>query len=548
LTLAAKLDRYCDGVLAGDIVTGEYHRLAVERFGRLREKLEWSEDAAQFACDFFGLLQHSKGRWAGQQFELADWQRFVIANVFGFLREDGSRAIRTGYTSVARKNGKSTFAAGVGLLMFVADGEGGAEVYSAATKRDQARITYDEAANMVSSSPSLARLIRVQRHNLSVERTYSKFVPLSSESQKLDGLNPHCVLVDELHAHRDRRLWDVLATATGARVQPLMFAITTAGWDRTSICWEVDDYSRRVLEGIIEDDTWFAMPCGLDDDDDWRDADNWCKANPSLGETITADYLANQCKQAEESPGRVQSFRQLHCNQWTESVSRYFNMEKWDAGGGDYDLSKLDGRPCFAGLDLASTTDITALVLVFDMEDHYFILPFFWIPAGNAQRRLHEDRIPYPEWIERGLIESTPGTVTDYDYIRNRINELGKIYNIKEIAIDRWNATQLAVQLGQDGFEVNFFGQGMRSMAAPTKELEALVLSEKIAHAGHPVLRWMAANTSVERDAADNRKPSKKSSTEKIDGIVATIMALSRLQQDEDGGPSVYNDRGIIQL
>ena len=327
-----------------------------------------------------------------------------------------------------------------------------------------------------------------------------------------------------------------------------MFAITTAGWDRTSICWEVDDYSRRVLEGIIEDDSWFAMPCGLDEDDDWQDADTWRKANPSLGETITAEYLANQCKQAEESPGRVQSFRQLHCNQWTESSSRYFDMKKWDACGDPYDLSKLDGRPCFAGLDLASTTDITALVLVFDMEDHYFVLPFFWIPAGNAARRLQQERIPYPQWIESRHIESTPGTVTDYEYIRNRIGELGKIYNIKEIAIDRWNATQLAIQLGQDGFEVNFFGQGMRSMAAPTKELEALVLSEKIAHAGHPVLRWMAANTSVEKDAADNRKPSKKSSSEKIDGIVATIMALSRLQQDEDGGLSVYNDRGIMHL
>ena len=546
MTLSAKLDRYCDGVLESSV--GKYHRLAVERYMRLRERLDFDDDAAQFACDFFGLLTHSKGKWAGDAFELAPWQEFVTANLFGFVRDDGSRAIRTAYTSVARKNGKSTFAAGVGLLMLVADDEGGAEVYSAATKRDQARITYDEAASMVSGSPSLARIIRVQRHNMSVERTYSKFVPLSSESQKLDGLNPHCVLVDELHAHRDRRLWDVLATATGAREQPLLFAITTAGWDRASVCWEVDDYSRRVLEGIIEDDTWFAMPCGLDDDDDWRDPEQWHKANPSLGVTISSEYLLNQCKQAEESPGRVQSFRQLHCNQWTESTARYFNMEQWDAGGGPYDLSKLDGRPCFGGLDLASTTDITALVLVFDMDDHYFALPFFWVPAGNAARRLQQDRIPYPEWIERGLIETTPGTVTDYDYIRRRINELAERYDIREIALDRWNATQLAVQIGQDGIEVNFFGQGMRSMAAPTKELEALVLAGKFEHAGHPVLRWMAANTSVERDAADNRKPSKKSSTEKIDGIVATIMGLSRLQQDETGSPSVYNERGIMHL
>jgi phage terminase large subunit-like protein len=548
LNLADHLKRYCDAVLSGERIAGKYQRLSVERYREMRDRVEWSENAAQFSIDFFGLLKHSKGKWSGDTFEPSDWQRFVLANLFGFVRDDGTRAFRTAYTSVARKNGKSTFAAGLGLLMFAADGEGGGEIYSAATKRDQARITYDEASNMVKASPSLARIIRVQRHNLSIESTFSKFEPLSAEADKLDGLNPHGVLVDELHAHRTRRVWDVLATATGARAQPLMFAITTAGHDRASICWEVEDYSRRVLEGIIEDDTWFAMPCGLDDEDDWRDEAHWGKANPSLGETITLDYLRKQCKQAEESPGRVQAFRQLHCNQWTESSTRYFDMEKWDACGGVFDTEALKGRPCYAGLDLASTTDITALVLVFDMEDHYAVLPYFWIPQGNASRRLQQDRIPYPEWIERGLIESTPGTVTDYEYIRKRINELGQVYNIREIAVDRWNATQLVVQLGQDGFNVAFFGQGMRSMAAPTKELEALVLAEKLQHGENAVLRWMAANTTVERDAADNRKPSKSKSSEKIDGIVATIMALARLQADETGGKSVYHERGLMSL
>ena len=548
MTLSGAIERYCDDVMTGKQIAGTYHKLAVRRYLDMRERLEWSEDAAQFALDFFALLKHSKGKWAGSGFEPANWQRFILANLFGFMRDDGTRSFRTAYTSVARKNGKSTFAAGVGLLMFAADGEGGAEIYSAATKRDQARITYDEASNMVKASPSLARLIRVQRHNLSVESSYSKFETLSADSNKMDGLNPHAVLIDELHAHRSRGVWDVLATATGARSQPLMFAITTAGHDRASICWEVEDYSRRVLEGIISDDTWFAMPCGLDDDDDWRDESQWGKANPSIGETISNAYLQKQCKQAEESPGRVQAFRQLHCNQWTESSTRYFDMQKWDAGNAPIDLEQLQGRPCYAGLDLASTTDITALVLMFDMDGHYVVLPFFWVPKDNAARRLQQDRAPYPEWISRGLIEATPGTVTDYEYIRKRINELGQIYNIREIAVDRWNATQLVVQLGQDGFNVAFFGQGMRSMAAPTKELEAIVLSEKLQHGGHGVLRWMAANTTVERDAADNRKPSKSKSTEKIDGIVASIMALSRLQADESGGGSVYDNRGLVTL
>jgi len=522
---------------------------AVERFGQLRDRLEWSEDAAAFAVDFFGLLRHSKGKWSGQPFDLSDWQLFVLANVFGFLRDDGSRALRTAYTSVARKNGKSTFAAGVGLLMLVADDEGGSEVYSAATKRDQARITYDEAANMVRSSPPLSRIVRVQRHNLSVERSYSKFEPLSSEHHQLDGLNPHCVLIDELHAHRTRGVWDVLATASGARTQPLLFAMTTAGNNRATVCWEVEDYSRRILDGTVEDDTWFALTCGLPDDADWHDPANWPMANPNIGVSISHQFLEKQCKQAEESPGRVQAFRQLHCNQWTESVTRYFDMDRWDAAGGVLvDLDDLEGRPCYAGLDLASTIDVTALVLLFEVDGEFVVVPYFWMPADSAGRRHQEDRIPYPAWCEAGLIERTPGTVCDYDIIRRRINELGQRFNIREIAVDRWNATQLVVQLGQDGFNVAFFGQGMRSMNSPTKELEALVLSKRIRHGGNEVLRWMAANTVVERDAAGNVKPSKAKSDEKIDGIVALIMALSRLQADETGGVSVYDERGLISL
>ena len=514
----------------------------------MRDHCEFDADAAQFAVDFFGLLHHSKGKWSGDVFELSEWQLFVLANLFGFRNDDGTRTFRTAYTSVARKNGKSTFSAGLGLLMLVADNEGGAEVYSAATKRDQARITYDEAANMVRSSPSLSRIVRAQRNNLSIERTFSKFEPLSAEAHQLDGLSPSCVLIDELHAHKTRGVWDVLATASGARAQPLLFAVTTAGHSRASICWEVEDYSRRVLDGTVDDSTWFAMMFSADDEDDWRDESSWLKANPNVGVSIDTKYLSKQCKQAEESPGRVQAFRQLHCNQWTESSARFFDMNKWDKGSETINLEDLEGLPCYAGLDLASTTDVTALALLFEVDGKYVVVPHFWIPSETAGRRQKQDRIPYQAWCESGLIERTGGTVCDYDLLRRRINELGQVYNIREIAVDRWNATQLVVQLGQDGFNVAFFGQGMRSMSAPTKALEALVLADQLQHGGNEVLRWMAANTVVERDAAGNIKPSKQKSDEKIDGMVALIMALSRLQADETGGVSVYDDRGLYGL
>ena len=339
-------------------------------------------------------------------------------------------------------------------------------------------------------------------------------------------------LIDELHAQRSRDLWDTMRYSGASRRQPLILSITTAGFDRHSICWEQHAYAEQVLAGLIHDSAFFAFIAAAAPDDDWTDPDVWKKANPGFGVTVNEDQFAEDCREAQESPAKENSFRRYRLNQWVESETRWLSLEKWDACGAP--VENLAGKACFGGLDLSSTTDLSAFVLVFPVDDRYAVLPFFWVPEEGARRRERRDRVPYLQWIRDGLIDATPGEAIDYDRIRVRINELGQEYSIRGIAIDRWNATQLAGQLEGDGFEIAAFGQGYVSMNSPTKRLEQLVLSEQLAHGGNPVLRWMANNVSLETDAADNWKPSKKRSRERIDGIVAMIMGLGLAQVNPD--------------
>ncbi len=490
--------------------------------------------AAERVRTFFErFLRHSKGQFANQPFTLLGWQwRDVIAPLFGWKRADGTRRYRRGYIEIPKKNGKSTLFSGLGLYLLVADNEPGAEVYSAAVDRDQASIVYLEAANMVEASPHLSSRLEVVRSTRRIVDISSRsfYKALSADVPAKEGLNAHAVLIDELHAQKTRELWDTLRYAGAARRQPLHLAITTAGYDRHSICWEQHQYAEQVIEGRIDDPAFFAYICGAADDDDWTDPEVWRQANPSFGITISADQFAEDCREAQESPAKENTFRRYRLNQWTEQDVRWINMQKWDEC--DAALGDLAGKDCWAALDLSSTRDVTALVLVFREEEHFAALPFFWIPEEGARQRERRDHVPYPQWIREGHIEATPGEVIDYERIRNKINELSQTYHIREIAIDRWNATQLATQLMDDGFEVVAFGQGYASMNAPTKMLEEVILAGRLAHGGHPVLRWMAGNVSIETDAADNWKPSKKKSIERIDGIVALIMALDRAVRD----------------
>jgi phage terminase large subunit-like protein len=530
-------ERYIDDVMADQIVVGMRVRQAVERHVRdldhgKERGLRFDVNAANHALAFFTLLRHTKGEWAGKPFELAPWQAFILWVVFGWKRDDGHRRFRTAYVEVARKNGKSTLAAGIGLYLFAADKEPGSEVYTAATKRDQARIVHTEAVNMVRLSRRLQRYIEVFKDNLSMVRTNSKYQPLGADADTMDGLNVHGAIIDELHAHKNRNLWDVIETATGARRQPLVFAITTAGFDRHSVCFQQHDYGEKILDGIIEDDSHFPFIAALDPEDDWRDSNTWAKANPNLGTSVKPDSLTEQCNRAESLPAAQNAFRRLRLNQWTEQSERWIDIAIWDASNQPFDRVSLKGKRCFGGLDLSSTRDISAFVLVFapeiDEPGPWYVLCRFWIPADNVRKRVEKDRVPYDVWIREGFIEATDGNIVDYDVIRTRIQEDAAFFDIAEIAFDRWNATQLVTQLESDSITTIPFGQGFASMTAPTRELETRIVGGEILHAGNPVLRWMMSNVAVKQDAAGNMKPDKSKSTERIDGVAALAMAVGR--------------------
>jgi phage terminase large subunit-like protein len=471
--------------------------------------------------------------------------------VFGWKRTDGTRRFRIAYVEVSRKNGKSTLAAGLGLYLFAADREPGAEVFTAATKRDQARIVHGEAVRMVQASPGLQRFVQVFKDNLSMVRTASKYTPLGADADTMDGLNVHGAIIDELHAHKNRNLWDVLETATGSRRQPLISAITTAGFDKLSVCWQQHAYGEQILDGIVNDDSYFVFIASLDPEDDWTDPAVWIKANPNLGVSVKIDSLQEQCAKAESLPAAQNAFRRLRLNQWTEQADRWIDLDIWDAGAHPINLESLRGRRCFGGLDLSSTTDLSAFVLLFpptDEDEWWRVVCRFWIPADNMRQRVQKDRVPYDQWVRQSLIQATDGNVIDYDFLRQSIREDAEQFQIVEIAFDRWNATQLITQLGSDGLTMIPFGQGFASMAAPTRELETLIIGRQLAHGGNPVLRWMVSNVAIKQDPAGNLKPDKSKSADRIDGVVALIMALGRASVTPPHVPSVYDQRGFRSL
>jgi phage terminase large subunit-like protein len=490
-------------------------------------------------------FKHVKGPMAGQPFVLADWQaERIIRPIFGWKRKsDNTRRYRRVYIEIPRKSGKSTLSAGLGIIGLTADRELGAEVYSAAADRDQAAIVFDVAKSMVEADPDLSRMIRPFRRSMTYEEKASSYKVLSADAPTKHGLNASMILFDELHAQPNRELWDVLTTSTGARTQPLIIAITTAGYDRHSICWEQHEYALKVRDGIIQDDSFLPVIYAAVETADWTDPKVWAKANPGLGKSITLEYLENEAKRAKEVPAYQNTFRRLHLNQWTEQETRWLDMAVWERNSVPVLASALEGRECFGGLDLASTTDIAAFSLVFppkDVNDRWQTLWWFWVPEEGVAARSRKDRVPYDVWVREGWIEATEGNITDYDAIRPKIRALGELYNIREIAYDRWNATQLTTQLEGDGFTMVPFGQGFSSMAAPTKELLSLLIGDRVAHGNNPVAKWMASNVTVRTDPAGNQKPDKGKSTERIDGIVAEIMALGRaMVQPEVAEPSI---------
>lgn len=472
---------------------------------------------------FSRLMTHAKGELGGKPFLLEPWQQSYVRSLFA--ERDGKRVVRTSLLAVPRKNGKSTLAAGLALKLLLED-EPGVEVYSVAAARDQARLVFDTARIAVKQSPQLSKYLKVYRNAIVCERTHGTYKALSAEAGIQHGLSPHGVVFDELHAQPNRELVDVMATSMGARRQPLMVYITTAGYDRKSICWEIWKYAEAVAAGTIKDETFLPMIYSAPADADWKDERVWARANPNLGVSVKLDFLRTECARAVESPGYENTFRQLYLDQWTQQETRWLRMDHWAQGDKPCPMP-LNGRECWGGLDLASTYDTTALCLLFPLEDGtYWVEPHFWIPEENLRQRVKRDRVPYDLWQKQGHLHVTSGNVTDYDQVRADINKLAERYNIRQIAIDRWNATQLSVQLQGDGREIVGFGQGYGSMSAAAKQLEVLVVSGRMLHGGHPVLAWQAGNVAVESNFAGDIKPSKRRSTERIDGVVALTMAV----------------------
>lgn len=468
-------------------------------------------------------LTHAKGELGGKPFLLEPWQRGYLRALFA--EQDGRRKVRTSLLALPRKNGKSTLAAGIALRCLLED-EPGAEVYSCAASRDQARLVFDTARIAVEQSPALRQHLKVYRNAIVRESTHSTYKALSAEAGIQHGLSAHAVIFDELHVS-NREMWEVMLSSQGARRNPLTVALTTAGHDRKSVCWEVWKYAEAVRDGAIKDASFLPMIYAASPEDDWKDERTWAKANPNLGVSVKLEFLRSECARAVEMPAYENTYRQLYLNQWTEQDTRWLRMDHWAQGNVECPVS-LEGRECWAGLDLATTFDTTAFVMVFPLDDNKFwVEPRFWIPSENMHQRVRRDKVPYDAWARQGHLTVTDGNVTDFDRVRADINELSKKYAIRQIAIDRWNATQLANQLQGDGLSVIGFGQGYGSMSSPSKQLEAACVSGRLLHGGHPVLAWQAGNVAIQQDtSAGNIKVSKARSTERIDGIVSLVMAI----------------------
>lgn len=512
----------------------------------------YDESKADRAVKFIENLKHTKGKWAGKRFWLLPWQEQIIRDVFGIVGEDGNRQFRTAFIEIGKKNGKSELAAAVALYLLYADNEPSAEVYGAAADRGQASIVFDVANQMVKMTPALMKRSKIMGATKRIVNYNNAgfYQVLSAEVGTKHGLNVSGLVLDEVHAQPNRRLYDVLTKGSGdAREQPLFFLITTAGTEKESICYELHMKATDILAGRKIDPTFYPVVFGLTDEDDWHDEKNWYKANPSLGQTIQIERVRDAYKEALQNPAEENVFKQLRLNMWVSSLTRFIPEQIYDLGNEPIDMDSLLGRECYGGLDLSSTGDITALVLVFPPRndtEKYILLPFFWIPEDTIPIRVRRASVPYDVWHQQGYLLATEGNVVNYDFIEKFIEDLGKKYHILEIAVDRWNATMLTQHLMDDGFTMVPFGQGYKDMSPATKEFSKLLYEGKIVHGGNPVLRWMSGNVVVETDAAENIKVTKAKSPEKIDGIVASIMAIDRAVRNQGDQGSVYDERGII--
>ena len=516
------------------------------------ETSHYDKAKADRAVKFIENLCHTKGKWAGTRFWLLPWQEQLIRDIFGIVKPDGNRQFRTAFVEICKKVGKSELAAAVALYLLYADNEPSAEVYGAAADRQQASIVFDVAKQMVEMSPALMKRSKLMAATKRIVNygNAGYYQVLSAEVGGKHGFSVSGLVFDEIHTQPNRQLYDVLTKGSSdARQNPLHFIITTAGNDRHSIAFELHTKAVDILEGRRVDPTFYPVVYGLKDDEDWEDEANWYKVNPSLGYTVDIERLRDAYREAKQNPADEITFKWLRMNMWVSSTTAWIPDAIYMRGNEPIDMDSLLGRDCYAGLDLSSTGDITALVLMFpprDETEKYIVLPFFWVPEETIPRRVKANSVPYDVWEKQGNILATEGNVIHYDFIEKFIYDLAEKYHILEIAVDRWNATQMIQNLEGEGFTIVPFGQGFSSMSAPTKEFYRLLMEGQIIHGGHPVLRWMAGNVVIDTDPAGNIKVTKAKSKEKIDGIVAAIMALDRCIRQESQSGSVYDERGLL--
>jgi len=521
-----RMQGYITGVLDGSIITGEFIRLAVQRHVDDLKK-DWAyhfdEKAAQRAISIFEIFRHWKGEWAGERIKLEPHQVFYIASLFGWLRKDNTRRFRTSFKSVARKNGKTTESAGKAIYHLLADKEPGGQVYFAATKEDQARIGFKDVQEIIKKTPEVRKHFKVMTKSVVMGSSFMK--PLGSDSNTQDGFDPSWGVIDEYHAHRSDEMLNVLESGMGARRQPVIDVITTAGFHKEYPCYsQLRKTGIEILRGIKTDDTFLVMIFEMDEDDDWKDKKNWIKANPNLGTNVYSDYLDTRFIKAKNEGGTKEvDFKTKNLNMWVDAADVWIQDDKFQD-------CKVDEFPepveAWGGLDLASTSDITAFTLVFRGERLYSKSWYFLPKERNYDTR---NEGMYKRWVTDGWLIETPGNVTDYDFVRAKINELAEKINIRSIAYDRFNANQLVINLQDDGLKMDGFGQGFVSMSAPSKEFERLIVSGEFAHLGDPVLRWMLSNVNIAMDGAGNIKVHKGNSAGKVDGVVSNIMAIGEM-------------------
>ena len=547
------VEGYVQDVLSGKRVAGKSERSAVERYLRdkataLDKGFYLDSEAGSKAVNFIQKLKHTKGRWAGQYLDLEPWQIFIVYQIFAWKKADGTRRFRYAYVQVARKNGKTALAAGIALYMLYAEQEPRAEVYSVATVKDQAKLCFNDSVAIVKNT-TLSQRMRVFRDSILYEPRGSYFKPLSSDDGVHDGYSPYCVIVDEYHAHKDNGMMDVMRSGIGARTQPLIFIITTAGFNKNYPCYAYMNNAKNVMAGIVEDDSLFSIIFEMDPEDDWTDPAVWPKANPNLGVSVDYEYIAGEVKDAQNRPEAVRNVKTKNLNMWVDAETTWILDEVWQQCADDITIKDLIGCPCWGGLDLSNNSDITAYVLAFKVGDKVALLPKFWIPEDKLQEKITKVNVSFAEWVQMGYISTTPGNVTDYDYVEQDILQLNQEYDVTSSAYDRWNSSQTIIHLQDEGLELSPFGQGYGSMSAPSKEFEKLALQGKIIHFNNPVLRWMLASTTISTDPAGNIKPDKRKSSQKIDGIVASIMAIGEMMTymaKEEKNP--YQNRGLREL